>query len=512
LEWLLPASAALCLLISTLILSPKQPMGLDEVLTFYGVAHNSFRAFLGSYVTGVNATPPLYFLATWAASLAIPPSALSLRIYSSLASGAAVFIIWIILRRHAGFFASSAATLTACLTANLFLSHNSEARFYGLYFALIAWETYNYDRIYASDSPSSGRLFRNSISHGLAVSCHYVAGFYSLAVLASLLIADRSLRVWRPKVYLSVVAGCLPLLLYARFIWLQRYATAWLGPPGPGAAFNPVDLGLHAYFVLCALAGLVAVALLRRKHWSSSLSGAASGNRAENNMPLHLVILAFAFLAVPYGLLLVSWAGLPLLLDRYELPSLIGVALLFGFVCSGLSRDWFEKFPRGATTSERAAGISENILRAVLLAGILLYPLTEAIQTPRIGGPPQHAFRTPPATQRTEGAGPGSENGMVLATTDWATYFPLYFQSGESRRIYWVVADVRERKKIVRFNSRLNPIAVDDFLATHERFQIISKNAKKEWLEGELRRRGGFLVTIEDHSGNSKLLTVLARK
>src|ERR1035437_1001157 len=377
-EWLLPAGAGLCLLSCTLIVSPHRPMWLDEVYTYYAVAHDSFGAFLRSYATNVNATPPLYFVVSWAVLTVMPLSALSLRICSSLACGVAVFFIWATLRRHTGFFVASAATLTDCLTSDLFLTHNAEARFYGLYLALVAWETYNYDRICADVPPSSGRLFSNGLSHGLALSCTHVAGFYSFAILLSLLIRDWALRAWRPKVYLSVLAGWLPVLFYAPMIWSQRGATSWMPRPGRIAIFSPFNLGLHAYFVLCAFAGLVAVAFLR-KHYNASLSDAALGNHAETKEWLHLVILAFTFLAVPYCLLLVSWAGLPLLLDRYALPSLIGVALLFGFLCAGLFGDLFET-PLGSEINPKSVlRLSERLFRAGLLAGLLAYPLARAI-------------------------------------------------------------------------------------------------------------------------------------
>src|SRR5260370_2944599 len=136
-EWVLPAAAALCLISCTLIASPRKGMWLDEAYTYYAVSQGSFEAFLRSYGTGINAAPPLYFLATWAVSQVVPLSVLTLRLYSSLASAVALLFIWTTLRRYTGFFVCSSASLTACLASDLFLEHNSEARFYGLYIALV---------------------------------------------------------------------------------------------------------------------------------------------------------------------------------------------------------------------------------------------------------------------------------------------------------------------------------------------------------------------------------------
>src|SRR5215467_1257270 len=499
LELLLPPAAALCLISCTLIASHRMPMWLDELYTYYAISHDSFAAFLRSYRTGINGAPPLYFLATWAVSRVIPLSALSLRLYSSVASGVALFFIWTTLRRYTGFFVSSVATLTPFLTSNLFLEHNSEARFYGLYIALLGWSTYKYDQLCTLRSPSRRQLFSNSVSHGLAVSCTYVAGCYSCAILLALIIRDYSLGLWRPKVYLSVLAGWLPMLFYAPLILSQKDATKWLRVPGLGAIFNPIHLGIEAYFVLFAFAGLVAIALLRQHHSSGSI-GAASESHAEKKDFLHLVILAFTFLAVPYGLLIISWAGFPLLHPRYALPSLIGVALLLGFVISGL----FSKLPGTAPDREvnatGVAEISDSILRAVLLASLLVYPLGIATVLP------SRCSLCNVASQDVQ------INEMDLATSDWHSYLPLYFQSGENRRIYFVLKTSKQRDLCARFNPRLNPITVDDFLASHERFQILSVDAGMEWLETELIRRGGFRITTEERSEKRKLLTVVAQR
>ncbi len=296
-----------------------------------------------------------------------------------------------------------------------------------------------------------------------------------------------------------MLAGWVPMLFYAPLISSQRGATSWMRVRGLGAIFNPFHLGIDAYFVLFAFAGLVAVVFLRKYRYGGS-SGATSESHSEKERSVHLVILAFTFLAVPYGLLMVSWAGLPLLLDRYALPSLIAVALLFGLVSSELVGDLFEVSADSEIKAKSVAQISATIFGSVSLAAMLAYPLGKAISTA-----PSTVVR--PSTFRNL-----ATEKMVLAVSDPHSYFPLYFESGESHRIYLILRTSKERDRCVRFNQRLNPIAVDDFLASHERFQILSVDLEREWLEAELRHRGGFRITIEDRSENSKLLTVVAQK
>src|SRR5207249_399143 len=131
----------------------------------------------------------------------------------------------------------------------------------------------------------------------------------------SLIIVDRRRRVWRPKVYASVIAGWIPVLFYLPFIWAQKGGTAWMGRPGPSAILDPFFPGLHLYFALSALVALAVVGGAGR--WNVP---APADQHAEGPLvplwPSHLLVLACAFLAVPYLLCAISWAGLPLLADR----------------------------------------------------------------------------------------------------------------------------------------------------------------------------------------------------
>ena len=68
----------MALLIYTAMVSAKHPMWLDEIYTYYGVAHGSFGDFYRSYLTNINAAPPLYFLLTWTLTKLIPLSVHSL--------------------------------------------------------------------------------------------------------------------------------------------------------------------------------------------------------------------------------------------------------------------------------------------------------------------------------------------------------------------------------------------------------------------------------------------------
>jgi hypothetical protein len=472
-------------------------MWLDEVYTYYAVAHGSFAGFVQSYNANINAMPPMYFFLAWAVSKIIPLSALSLRIYSSLGFGMGLLLIWATVRRHMSFFIASVATLAVCLTSDLLLAHNAEARLYGMYFALVAWVVYNYDRL-CVDTPSRRQLVANASSHALAVSCTYVAVFYSLAVLLSLIVRDRSFRVWRPKVYASVIAGWIPILFYLPLIWRQRGGTPWLQHTGPGTIFNPFTPGLHLYFAICALVALAVIGGVGR--WNAPApAGQPAGGPLVPLRQSHLLVLACAFLAIPYLLLAILWAGLPLLLDRYLLPSLIGAVFLFALICSSVLGASFRPAEQGGAVCPGSVRFFEKLVCVVTLAGLLAYPFKHA------------RSYTGPSFNPVKGM---DFSRMVLATSNPLTYFVPYFESGENHNIYWIVKNEKECDRCRRFNPRINSITTADFLAAHQKFLLIVFDGYPigNWFEQDLRNGGAFDIKPEDgwHSSQEgvKLLAV----
>jgi hypothetical protein len=208
-------------------------------------------------------------------------------------------------------------------------------------------------------------------------------------------------------------------------------------------------------------------------------------------------LLGFGFLAVPYAMLAFAWAGLPLLLPRYALPSLIGAALLFG----GISARLFGEPGDASSESKATAGGAnrglERLLRAAMIAALLAFPLWRAVSSARIA-----------AAENKVGRYQADERGAIVAISDPYTYFPRYYYSGESHDIFYVVPNRESQERCARFNPRLNPILGMAFLAAHSSFRIISDDPPREWLEAELRKRGGFAITTEERTEYRKVLTV----
>lgn len=499
-EWVCPIAAAFCLIVQVLIVSPHVPMWLDEVYTYYGVKHDSLEGLVQSYKTGFNSIPPLYPFAIWTISRIIPVSVLSLRIYSAICSGVGVCLLWAVLRRHFDWFAATIATLTVCLTSSLFLFHSAEARFYGLYFALVAWAVYNYDRL-CSERPGTAQLVVNSFSHALAVSCTYAAGFYSLAILVSLVIRDRVVSLWRPAVYASVLAGWLPLLFYAPIMVGQKGEAGLIGRPHAGAILHTFDLRLDLYFVFCALAGLAVLSGIQQKRQHAP-NGGLPTVRFWPSGGTHLIILAFVFLLVPYVLLLITWTAVPVLVGRYVMPSLIGLGVLFAAMFACFSERPCVSSGNRRMRFEIVLDFAGRSFRVLLVLALLLYPVKHAISW-------VHRVE---ANKKADPIQKLVESKSIFATSDPHSFFPVYFYSGEAKNIYMIARDREEYKRYRRFNKRLNPITVGDFLKRATEFSVACAYDRSRWFEKDLRSRKGYVIKVKQEwqaeSGRKELLSV----
>jgi hypothetical protein len=61
LERMMLVAVAAALVCRTWILSPQQPMWLDEIYTFYAIDHPTWPDFWRSFTSNINAAPPGYF-------------------------------------------------------------------------------------------------------------------------------------------------------------------------------------------------------------------------------------------------------------------------------------------------------------------------------------------------------------------------------------------------------------------------------------------------------------------
>jgi hypothetical protein len=316
------------LLISCVLISAKKYFWNDELLSYYLLSDHSFRHMLAAFHDKINAAPPLYFLLGWLWANVFGASELSLRLISCLGMCAGLFLMWVTLRRTFGFWPTAIGVLSVFCSLRIVLEQNVEARMYGLFIGLCVLGFFFYDSAYRVNRASWGLIVGTFFTHVAIINTHLFGGFYSGALLVSLIVRDRCFRIFRPKLYLAVILSWLSLAPYIPSFLNQSHAVtsrAWLPAPILTDLFEFVSLSSYSQLSLFALAFLILLSGLQ-------VIGRGIAAPAEaRDARFSLLIPAYAFLAVPVFVWLFSRIVRPMFFDRYMLPTALSWSVLLAY-------------------------------------------------------------------------------------------------------------------------------------------------------------------------------------
>jgi hypothetical protein len=94
-------------------------------------------------------------------------------------------------------------------------------------------------------------------------------------------------------------------------------------------------------------------------------------------------------------------------------------------------------------------------------------------------------------------------NAPVVVTSDAHTYYIRKFESAHPEKIFYVVKAADFSQLLHRFNVGINSVTLDEFLSQHDHFALIADHPENDWMEQELRRRGGFIFEREQRDSES---------
>jgi hypothetical protein len=317
---------------------------MDEIFTWKEVSDRSLWHLYSAIQHGADGGQPLFYTTVWLWAKAFGSSFLSLRLYSSAAMCAALVVLWITIRRSYGVWATAFGVLTIWGTSGLLLEQNSEARFYGLYMLTVAITLDVYSRLVAHRAPTRLLLVSAFLSQAALVLTHVLGLIYSGLILLALILFDARKARFRPKVYVCFGAGWLAL-----FLWLPAIlASMAAGKPHGWIPLPKLGTVLSSYFFELCLewlawlqrdAGDLVVKLAR---WATEglilvpvgivlwvvIRRSLNGRRPDSRWDNPLLPAAFALLAMPILLYLLSHLVTPVFVPRYALPSGIGMAIV----------------------------------------------------------------------------------------------------------------------------------------------------------------------------------------
>jgi len=395
-EYAVPALATLSLILSCVLISAKKYFVNDELLSYYLLSDKSFFHMLSAFHDKINAAPPLYFLLGWLWARIFGASELSLRLISCLGMSAALWLLWVTLRRTYGFWPTSIAVLSVFCTSGIVLWQNAEARMYGPFIAFCALGLLLYDTACRKSEISRGLLIGIACTHAAIVNTHLFGLIYSGALLLSLILRDRCFKAVRIQLYLSIALSWLSLILYIPSFLNQSDAASvrtWLPKPllGDLAQFmtlsSPSLVSSDSLQTLVNLFPLVlliitsgAQFLLWRTEGGDGYESREEGQpRPDSEMAL--LIVAYTFLAVPVFIWVFSQGLKPIFCDRYMLPTALSWSILLAYVASRLLCQGLPRTKEGEPLSYRlrmAAVRSFFLLPLILL--LLAQPVVWAVR------------------------------------------------------------------------------------------------------------------------------------
>ena len=467
--WLL-AAFTFAYFVSACSLAARKLVWHDEVFTIHIARQPSLANVLAALGSGMDANPPLSYLATRAACAAVGANPVAYRLPS-------VAGFWVLCLCLFAFVARRCGRPFACLAVLFVLATDAhhtfcyEARPYGLLLgcagvALLGWQRAAEER--------GRRLALVGLALGLAaaVSTHY----YAVLLFVPLGLAELT-RSWRRgrldlPVWFCFAAGLLPLALFVPYALKVRAvlgAGFWGKPKWESLAiFYQKMLGAD---LLPGVAILLFLAVYPRLR-----SAAGEQQEADPSAPPpEEIVAALAFAVLPFFGLLLAKVATGAFAERYALPAVIGLALALVYAL------WHHT--RGCPVLATSVG------------GILLawWGATDAIRWREMEGK-RHDLEAVCAQLARQ-----AEGGAVVAVSDPLRYLQFAYYAPESlraRMVYLSSSAMALRYKghdttdralsILGQWADLNVVDYEAFVAAHRRFHIYDRGG---WLAAALTDR-----------------------
>jgi len=265
-------------------------------------------------LTGINFSPPLYFLLNFCIQLVFPTSIEALKIQSLIWTLVGLVLCFMACRRLWGSSSALIGSFLVASSSDLLLSNASEARHYSMFFACGAWVLYELTR----KENNKKLLPFTFFAHLSLCLVHYLGIIFSSIVGLVLLIKNRRI----PKTLVCCWLLAIPLYLY--FLTNQSsHLGAWPRPNSINDLFDAYRGAIVFLFLLIPVfAGLL------------SASGKSFSTQTLAHLPHPVIIVAFFWYLTPFLAWCISHISeVNLFKERYFIPKETGLVVLVTFAC-----------------------------------------------------------------------------------------------------------------------------------------------------------------------------------
>ena len=284
--------------------------------------------FYDSMLTGINFSPPLYFLFNFCIQLVFPSSIETLRIQSLVWTLIGLVLCFMTCRRLWGSIPSLIALLLVVCHSELLLAQSLEARNYSLFFACGAWVLY----MQVCDIKCPTKVFiLTFMAHLCLCQVHYLGLIFSSLVGLSYLFSRKEMFVLKripPSLYANWVIT-LPLYLY--FLSNQNsLLNTW---PKPNSFTDLLSVYGDWMIALLSIIPVLAVGI----SMGNTLNKEDLTPKPDNPALITSVLW--------YGVPLIAWVlsnltPINLFNARYFIPKEVAFIFLIGFVCLSIRSLW----------------------------------------------------------------------------------------------------------------------------------------------------------------------------
>ena len=291
-------------------------------------------------LTGINFSPPLYFLFNFCLQLIFPISIEQLRIQSLAFIIIGIILSFLISRKIFGNTIAFFSTILVASQSNLLLSQAQEARHYAMFFVCGAWVLYIQS---LNDLTVKKYKWFTFLGHFCLCQVHYTGIIFSFLSGLAYFFTYKNKGMWK-RVPISITL-CWLVSIVSYLFYLTEQKSVLNTWPKPNelsdllASYN--DSLLIITIIIPCLAFII----------STNFKGDTNTlKKEEADCSRPIVITSFLWLSVPFIFWVISHVTpLNLFVDRYFIPKEVAVILLvacgFNLIIQKLTRQKFKSIP-----------------------------------------------------------------------------------------------------------------------------------------------------------------------
>ena len=303
-------------------LQTKKAPWVDECYSYYGVWHDSFSEFYDSMLTGINFSPPLYFLFNFCLQLIFPTSIEQLRVQSLVFIIIGIVLSFLLTRRFFGATYAFVVTILVESQSNLLFSQAQEARHYAMFFACGAWVLYIQSLNNLTVKKYKWFTF---LGHFCLCQVHYLGIIFSGLVGLTYLISNKEKSIIKKIPFPVISSWIFSIPVYLLLLSQQSsHLGSW---PKPNGLSNLISSYNDSILFLTIIIPCLALTIS-----SNSKASTETLQNEETGCSRPIMITSFLWILVPLLFWIISHiTPLNLFVDRYFIPKEVAVIVLVAY-------------------------------------------------------------------------------------------------------------------------------------------------------------------------------------